>query len=103
MSLSETPWTVSRCGDVYSAADFCVASCWSDEDAKLIAAAPDLLEFAQQVAQVAKNHNNLFIKAWAEYVCRQAGFPVTLKDEVPEKDFEAATAQQIALGIGGGK
>ena len=44
-------------------------------------AAPDLLEFAQQVAQVAKNHGNLFIQAWAESVCKNAGFPVVLKDE----------------------
>jgi hypothetical protein len=52
-----------------------------EADAKLIAAAPDLLEFAQQVAQVAKNHGNLFIQAWAESVCENAGFPVVLKDE----------------------
>jgi hypothetical protein len=86
VSLSDTPWKVAQCGDVYSAADFCVATCWSDEDAKLIAAAPGLLEFAQQVAQVAKNHGNLFIQAWAESVCKNAGFPVTLKDE---SDFVA--------------
>lgn len=51
-------------------------------NAVLIAAAPDLLEFAQQVAQVAKNHGNRFIEVWALSVCQQAGFAVTLKDEV---------------------
>jgi hypothetical protein len=61
-----------------------------EADAKLIAAAPDLLEFAQQVAQVAKNHGNLFIQVWAESVCKNAGFPVVLKDE---PDFVAGGAK----------
>jgi hypothetical protein len=68
VSTPDTPWKVAECGDVYSAADFCVATCWSDEDAKLIAAAPDLLEFAQQVVKFAADHSNFYLMAWAQDV-----------------------------------
>jgi hypothetical protein len=53
---------------VYSAEDFCVASCWNNYDAKLIAAAPDLLEFAKQVVKFAADHSNFYLMAWAQDV-----------------------------------
>ncbi len=68
MSLSATPWAVGENGDVYSAEDFCVATCWSEEDAKLIAAAPYLLEFTKQVVKFAANHSNFYLMAWAQDV-----------------------------------
>lgn len=72
MSVSDTPWKVAECGDVYSAADFCVATCWSHEDAKLIAAAPDLLEFAKQVLHYASESECFYLMSLAENVIRKA-------------------------------
>jgi hypothetical protein len=63
---------VAECGDVYSAADFCVATCWSDEDAKLIAAAPDLLQFAKQVVDFAHDNSSPYLAGWAQAVVNKA-------------------------------
>ena len=71
MSLSDTPWTVGESGDVYSTEHFCVASCWNEDDAKLIAAAPDLLEFAKQVAEYAQDAECFYLMSLAESVIRK--------------------------------
>ena len=81
MSQSPTPWRLDADGDIIAANQVLVAIVPCKDDRAILAAAPDLLEFAQHVAQVAKNHGNQFIQAWAESVCAKAGFPVTLKDE----------------------
>lgn len=72
MSVSVGPWRVDELDNVYSKNDFAVAICWEHDDAKLIASAPDLLEFAQQVVKFAADHSNFYLMAWAQDVVNKA-------------------------------
>lgn len=49
-----------------------VAQYVTPENAKLIRAAPDLLEFAQQVVKFAADHSNFYLMAWAQDVVNKA-------------------------------
>jgi hypothetical protein len=81
--IPRPPLSLDSDGDILDAEGHLLAVIGVDGKSltNVFLAALDLLEFAQQVAQVAKNHGNLFIHAWAESVCKNAGFPVVLKDE----------------------
>ena len=89
--IPRPPLSLDSDGDIFDAEGHLLAVIGVDGKSltNVFLAAPDLLEFAQQVAQVAKNHGNLFIQAWAESVCKNAGFPVVLKDE---REFVAGGA-----------
>ena len=43
-----------------------------DANARLIAAAPELLEFAKQVVAYANDSNNTYLAAWAQSVVNTA-------------------------------
>jgi len=44
MSISVPPWRVDEIDNICSNDDFAVAIAWTTDDARLIAAAPDMLE-----------------------------------------------------------
>lgn len=49
MSISVPPWRVDEVDNIYSKNDFAVAIAWTADDARLIAAAPELLRLLKEV------------------------------------------------------
>ena len=94
------PWRADEDNDVVAANGHLVGrSCAGPEVARLIAQAPYLIQFAEEVASYAARKNDSYLCDWAAGVVTRAGGE--LPEAQPSRDDLAAEAQQVALGIGG--
>lgn len=72
MSQSPTPWRLDADGDIIAANQVLVAFVPCKDDRVILAAAPDLLQFAKQVSAYAADAECFYLMSLAENIINKA-------------------------------